>query len=98
MVLLPDHARQRNNFKIIPLARPLIERAVDCDGFYVLRGDRGWLFGDRRDAMDPDDLRDCIQKAIIELIEPVAWKRCEVVNRAGQESLRRILQKWKGAR
>ena len=32
--------------------------------------------------MDPDDLRDCIQKAIIELIEPVAWKRCEVVNRA----------------
>ena len=51
MVLLPDHARQRNNFKIIPLARPLIERAVDCDGFYVLRGDRGWLFGDRRQAL-----------------------------------------------
>ena len=34
------------------------------------------------DAMDPNDLRDCVQKAIIELIEPVAWKRCEVVNRA----------------
>ena len=38
------------------------------------------------------------EKAIIELIEPVAWKRCEVVNRAEQESLRTILQKWKGAR
>ena len=50
------------------------------------------------DAMDPNDLRDCVQKAIIELIEPVAWKRCEVVNRAEQESLRSILQKWKGAR
>ena len=50
------------------------------------------------DAMDPNDLRDCVQKAIIELIEPVAWKRCEVVNRAEQESLRTILQKWKGAR
>lgn len=51
MVLLPDHARQRNNFKIIPLARPLIERAVDCDGFYVLRDDHGWLCGDRRQAL-----------------------------------------------
>ena len=50
------------------------------------------------DAMDPNDLRDCVEKAIIELIEPVAWKRCEVVNRAEQESLRTILQKWKGAR
>ena len=50
------------------------------------------------DAMDPNDLRDCVQKAIIELIEPVAWKRCEVVNRAEQELLRTILQKWKGAR
>jgi hypothetical protein len=39
-----------------------------------------------------------VQKAIIELIEPVAWKRCEVVNRAEQESLRTILQKWRGAR
>ena len=48
--------------------------------------------------MDPNDLRDCVQKAIIKLIEPVAWKRCEVVNRAEQESLRTILQKWKGAR
>jgi len=41
MVLLPDHARQRNNFEIIPLARPRIERAVDCGGFYVLGGDHG---------------------------------------------------------
>ena len=46
------------------------------------------------DAMDPNDLRDCVQKAIIELIEPVAWKRCEVVNRAEQESLRTILDQW----
>ena len=38
------------------------------------------------------------RRPIIELIEPVAWKRCEVVNRAEQESLRTILQKWKGAR
>jgi hypothetical protein len=32
-----------------------------------------------------------------ELIEPVAWKRCEIVNKAEQDSLRGILEKW-GAR
>jgi hypothetical protein len=46
--------------------------------------------------MDPNDLRDCVEQAIVELIEPVAWKRCEFINRAEQESLRTILQKWGG--
>ena len=46
------------------------------------------------DAMDPNKLRDCVEQAIVELIEPVAWKRCEVVNQAEQESLRTILGKW----
>ena len=52
MVVIPDRASQRNNFEIIPLSRPRIERAVDCDGFYVLRDDHGWLCGDRRQAMN----------------------------------------------
>jgi hypothetical protein len=51
MSTLHDRASQRNNFQIIPLARPRIERAVDCDGFYVLRDDHGWLVGDRRQAL-----------------------------------------------
>jgi hypothetical protein len=46
------------------------------------------------DAMDPNDLRDCVEQAIIELIEPVAWQRCEVVNKAEQASLRTILKQW----
>jgi hypothetical protein len=46
------------------------------------------------DAMDPNDLRDCVEQAIIELIEPVAWERCELINRAQQESLQTILGKW----
>jgi len=46
------------------------------------------------DAMDPNDLRDCVEQAIIGLIEPVAWQRCEVVNKAELESLRSILAKW----
>ena len=44
--------------------------------------------------MDPNDLRDCVEQAIMELIEPVAWERCETVNRAEQELLQTILEKW----
>jgi hypothetical protein len=54
-------------------------------------GDRCWEL----DAMDPNDLRDCVEQAIDELIEPVAWDRCEVVNRAEQQSLQTILEKWR---
>jgi hypothetical protein len=56
-------------------------------------GDRCWEL----DAMDPNGLRDCVENAIVELIEPVAWKRCEIVNRAEQESLKTIIANW-GAR
>ena len=34
------------------------------------------------------------RREIKKLIEPVAWKRCEIVNRAEQESLKTILVKW----
>jgi hypothetical protein len=57
-------------------------------------GDRCWEL----DAMDPRDLRDCVEIAIKELIEPKAWKRCEVVNKAEQDSLRYVLDRWKGTR
>jgi hypothetical protein len=53
-------------------------------------GDRCWEL----DAMDPNDLRDCVEKAITKLIEPVAWERCERINKAEQESLRTIIAKW----
>jgi hypothetical protein len=53
-------------------------------------GNRCWEL----DAMDPNDLRDCVERAIIELIEPEAWQRCEIVNKAEQESLKTILEKW----
>ena len=46
------------------------------------------------DAMDPNDLRDCVEREIKKLIEPVAWQRCEVVNRAEQESMRTLLDSW----
>jgi hypothetical protein len=58
--------------------------------FVANYGDRCWEL----DAMDPNDLRDCVEQAIVELIEPVPWKRCEVVNRAEQESLKTVLGAW----
>jgi hypothetical protein len=46
------------------------------------------------DAMDPNDLRACVKKEIKKLIEPVAWKRCEIVNKAEQKSLKTVLENW----
>jgi hypothetical protein len=48
--------------------------------------------------MDPNDLRACVKREIKKLIEPVAWKRCEIVNKAGEESLRHVLDQWKDAK
>ena len=58
--------------------------------FVANHGRHCWEF----DAMDPNDLRDCVEQAIIGLIEPVAWQRCEVVNRAEQASLETVLEQW----
>jgi hypothetical protein len=49
------------------------------------------------DAMDPNALRDCVEREIKKLIEPVAWKRCEVVNKAERESLVSVLANWRAA-
>jgi len=60
----------------------------------------GWFvknFGKRcweLDALDPNDLRTRVEQEILALIEPIAWKRCAVVNAAEQESLRTILDSW----
>ena len=58
--------------------------------FVANHGDRCWEI----DAMDPNYLRDCVEREIVRLIEPVAWQRCATVNAAEQESLKTILEKW----
>jgi hypothetical protein len=58
--------------------------------FVANHGDRCWEI----DAMDPNDLRDCVEREIARLIEPVAWQRCVAVNAAEQESLKTVLEKW----
>ena len=53
-------------------------------------GNRCWEI----DALDPNVLRECVEEEIKSLIEPEAWKRCEVVNRAESNSLRHVLAAW----
>jgi hypothetical protein len=47
------------------------------------------------DAMDPNDLRALVEKAIKAEIEPKAWNRCAIVEKAEQESMRTVLDSWK---
>jgi hypothetical protein len=63
------------------------------DWFVANYGRRCWEL----DAMDPNDLRACVKREIKKLIEPVAWNRCEIVNKAERESLRSVLDSWRGA-
>jgi hypothetical protein len=60
------------------------------DWFLKNFGDRCWEL----DALDPNDLRTCVECEIVALIEPTAWERCAAVNQAEQESLRTIIDKW----
>jgi hypothetical protein len=61
--------------------------------FVRLFGDRCWEL----DALDPNDLRALIEGAIQDEVEPSAWQRCAVVEKAERESLRTVLDSWKGA-
>jgi hypothetical protein len=46
------------------------------------------------DALDPNVLRECVEKEIKSLIEPNAWRRCQAVNEAERESVCEVLSKW----
>ena len=62
------------------------------DWFVRQFGNRCWEL----DAFDPNDLRACVGEAIESEIEPVAWKRCAVSEKAERESLRTVLDSWRG--
>lgn len=49
------------------------------------------------DALDPNDLRRLVERAIKAEIEPVAWKRCAVVEQAEQDLIRTVLDSWEAA-
>jgi hypothetical protein len=54
-------------------------------------GDTCWEL----DAMDPNDLRDCVEAAIKDLIEPEAWAHCDQQNKAEKGSLRFVMERWR---
>jgi hypothetical protein len=85
IALTPEHTRGLPSF-------PAADKRKDprYKWFRSRYGDECWEL----DAMDPNDLRDCVEQAIEELIDPIAWQRCEIVNQAEQESLKTILEGW----
>jgi hypothetical protein len=62
------------------------------DWFVRNYGRRCWEL----DALDPNDLREIVDEAIKDEIEPIAWNRCAVVEKAEQASLRTLLDRWSG--
>jgi hypothetical protein len=87
IALVPDQTSGLPSF-------PASDKRKDprCPWFVERHGTRCWEI----DAMDPRDLRECVEAAIKKLIEPTAWARCETVNSAELESLQTILSNWKG--
>jgi hypothetical protein len=59
--------------------------------FVANYGKRCWEL----DALDPNMLRDCVEREILDCIESQAWDRCKVVERAERDSLREVLERWK---
>lgn len=88
IALMPDQTTGLPSF-------PVANKSKDPRHSWFVRnhGDECWEL----DAMDPRDLRECVELAIREQIEPVAWERCATVNAAEQESLRTLLSGWKAA-
>jgi hypothetical protein len=55
-------------------------------------GDECWEL----DAMDPNDLRDCVEDAIRSHLDQDAWDRYVTTNEAEQASLRLFFDSWQG--
>jgi hypothetical protein len=76
----------------LPSFRATDKRRDPRYSWFVKRyGKRCWEI----DAMDPNDLRNCVEQEIMRRIEWEAWDRCDHINKVELESLRSILSKWK---
>jgi hypothetical protein len=71
---------------------PAIDQQKDVRFKWFVRnyGKRCWEL----DALDPNDLHACVDGEIARRIEPVAWERCKVVERAERDSLRSVMALW----
>ena len=87
IALRPEHLSALPSF-------PASDKKKDTRYPWFVRnyGHRCWEL----DALDPNDLRALVDEAIRAEIEPVAWNRCAAVEKAERESLRHVLDSWKG--
>ena len=92
-VVLKRIALTRDQLRGLP-SFPASDKKKDTryEWFVQNYGDRCWEL----DALDPNELRACVEREILKHIEPTAWERCKVVERAEQELLRTVMGKWKG--
>lgn len=88
IALLPKHLTGLSSF---PAATK--KKDTRYKWFVSNFGDHCWEL----DAMDPNDLRNVVETAIGAEIEMEAWKRCEMAQRAEQESLQTVLDSWQAA-
>ena len=75
-------------------AGPAVIKAISCERVVLMPVTRSAARCWELDALDPNELRNCVEQAIWRTIEPTAWERCKVVERAEQQSLRSILTGW----
>jgi len=92
-IILKRIALRREQLDVLP-SFPASDKRKDPRYPWFVRnyGDRCWEL----DALDPNDLRTLVEQAIRAEIEPIAWERCAVVEKAERESLRHVLDSWKG--
>jgi hypothetical protein len=88
IALLPEHVLDLPSF-------PASDKKKDTrHGWFTRRyGDQCWEL----DALDPNALREMVEAAILEHIEPMAWARCKTAEKAERESIQDVVGKWKDA-
>jgi hypothetical protein len=89
IALLRQHVRDLQSF-------PASDKKRDPRYSWFIRtyGSRCWEL----DAMDPNDLRAVVDQEIRSLIDWGTWNHCAMIEKAERESLRTVLDAWKGVR
>ena len=77
------------------LSFPAADKKRDCRYRWFAKnyGRKCWEL----DALDPNTLREIVKQAIVAEIDDEAWDRCSLIEKAERESLRTVLDAWKGA-
>jgi hypothetical protein len=90
-VVLNRIALVREQLTDLPSFPAADKRSDSRYGWFVANyGKRCWEL----DALDPNDLRTCVEENISAYIERTAWDRCKVVECAQRDSLVHVMKRW----